>query len=76
MRNIVTPHMISFVNRRHISVQKLDASIQDILNQYNLFSLPKLWGVEKQPPLMEQNTIYMKKTYCQNTTSDMGAMEE
>ncbi|PGV89606.1 Tn3 family transposase, partial [Bacillus cereus] len=47
MRNIVTPHMISFVNRRHISAKKLDASIQDILNQYNLFSLPKLWGSGK-----------------------------
>lgn len=76
MRNIVTPHMISFVNRRHISVQKLDASIQDILNQYNLLAFQNYGGVEKQPPLMEQNTIYMKKTYCQNTTLDMGAMEE
>ncbi|EMX0193121.1 Tn3 family transposase [Bacillus cereus] len=47
MRNTVTPHMISFVNRRHISAKKLDDSIQDILNQYNLFSLPKLWGSGK-----------------------------
>lgn len=47
MRNTVTPHMISFVNRRHINVQKLDDAIRDILNHYNLFSLPKLWGSGK-----------------------------
>ncbi|UAT32900.1 Tn3 family transposase (plasmid) [Bacillus badius] len=47
MRNTVTPHMISFVNRRHINAQKIDDGIRDILNQYNLFSLPKLWGSGK-----------------------------
>lgn len=44
MKNAVTPHMISFVNRRHISAQKIDQAIRDILNHYNQFSLPKLWG--------------------------------
>lgn len=47
MRNAVTPHMIFFVNRRHINAQKIDDAIRDILNQYNLFSLPKLWGSGK-----------------------------
>lgn len=44
MRNTVTPHMLSFVNRRHVNAQKIDESIRDILNLYNQFSLPKLWG--------------------------------
>jgi len=44
MKNAVTPHMISFVNRRHVSAQKIDQAIRDILNHYNQFSLPKLWG--------------------------------
>lgn len=44
MRNTATPHMISFVNRRHINTQKIDEAIRDILNQYNQFSFPKLWG--------------------------------
>lgn len=36
--------MLSFVNRRHVTAQKIDAAIRDILNQYNTLSLPKLWG--------------------------------
>lgn len=44
MRSLVTPHMLSFVNRRHVTAQKIDAAIRDILNQYNTLSLPKLWG--------------------------------
>jgi TnpA family transposase len=44
MKKTVTPHMISFVNRRHINASKIDEAIRDILNQYNQFSLPKLWG--------------------------------
>lgn len=44
MRNIVTPHMISFVNRRHVNAQKIDEAIRDILNHYNGFSLPKIWS--------------------------------
>ncbi|MGC5328636.1 Tn3 family transposase [Brevibacillus sp. SYSU BS000544] len=44
MRSLVTPHMLSFVNRRHVTAQKLDAAIRDILNQYNTLSLPKIWG--------------------------------
>ena len=44
MKKAVTPHMISFVNRRQINASKIDEAIRDILNQYNQFSLPKLWG--------------------------------
>lgn len=42
MKKSVTPHMISFVNRRHINASNIDVAIRDILNQYNQFSLPKL----------------------------------
>nr|WP_257148906.1 transposase [Bacillus thuringiensis] len=47
MRNTITPHMLSFVNRRHIHILRLNAALQDILNQYHTFSLPKLWGMGK-----------------------------
>ncbi|MDA2241150.1 Tn3 family transposase [Bacillus cereus group sp. Bc222] len=47
MRHTITPHMLSFVNRRHIHVPKLNAALQDVLNQYHSFSLPKLWGTGK-----------------------------
>jgi TnpA family transposase len=44
MRSKVTPHQISFVNRRHVTAQKLNQAILDVVNQYNRFGLPKFWG--------------------------------
>lgn len=44
MRGIVTPRELSFVNRRHVSVEKLNAALIDVINRYNVLSLPKLWG--------------------------------
>jgi TnpA family transposase len=44
MRGVVSAHMLSFVNRRHISIEKLNAALTDIINRYNVLSLPKIWG--------------------------------
>lgn len=44
MRGVVTPHMLGFVNQRHITVNKLDAARKDVLNYYHRFTLPKFWG--------------------------------
>ncbi len=44
MRGVVTPHMLSFVNRRHVNANKLNQALFDLINRYNSFSLPKLWG--------------------------------
>jgi TnpA family transposase len=44
MRGTVTPHMLSFVNRRHVNAQKLNAALRDVINHYYRFPLPKLWG--------------------------------
>ncbi|MCY7376373.1 MAG: Tn3 family transposase, partial [Pyrinomonadaceae bacterium] len=44
MRGIVSGHMLSFVNRRHINTKKLDAGLVDLLDSYHLFRLPKFWG--------------------------------
>jgi TnpA family transposase len=44
MRGVVTEHMLSYVNRRHINAKKLDAALVDLLNNYNKFKLPKFWG--------------------------------
>ncbi len=41
MRNTITSHILSFVNRRHIHIPRLNAALQDVLNQYHTFSLPK-----------------------------------
>ncbi|MGL5085341.1 MAG: transposase, partial [Clostridium sp.] len=44
IRGDITPYMIHFTNKRHISETKLDKAIADIINEYNKFSLPKIWG--------------------------------
>ena len=44
IRGNITPHMIHFTNKRHISEDKLDRAIADIINEYNKCSLPKIWG--------------------------------
>lgn len=44
MRGIVTPHMLGFVNQRHITAKKLDAAREDLLNRYHRFTLPRFWG--------------------------------
>jgi TnpA family transposase len=47
-RGVVTSHMISYTNRRHISAAKIEAAIRDIINAYNRFSLPSCWGTGKK----------------------------
>jgi TnpA family transposase len=44
----VTSHMISYTNRRHISTSKIEAAIRDIINAFNRFSLPSIWGTGKK----------------------------
>lgn len=47
LRGAVTPHMLSFVNRRHVNANKLNAALRDIINRYHGFQLPKVWGEGK-----------------------------
>ena len=44
MRGIVTPHMLGFVNKRHVNAIKLDAALVDLLDNYHRFRLPRFWG--------------------------------
>lgn len=44
MRGIISAHMLSFVNHRHINLKKLDAALVDLLDNYHRFRLPKFWG--------------------------------
>jgi TnpA family transposase len=44
LRGTVSAHTLSFVNRRHVSTPKLNAAIRDIINAYDRFPLPQLWG--------------------------------
>lgn len=44
MRGIVTAKELAFVNRRHVTVDKLNAALVDIINRYNTLNLPSVWG--------------------------------
>jgi TnpA family transposase len=40
----ITPHMVSFVNRRHVTTTKLEAAQRDLIDTYARFGLPTYWG--------------------------------
>ncbi|NJP12656.1 MAG: Tn3 family transposase [Cyanobacteria bacterium CRU_2_1] len=46
-RGLVTSHMLSYTNRRHVDVAKLEAAIRDLIGAYNQLNLPKVWGTGK-----------------------------
>ncbi len=55
---------IAWINQRHVPEEKLDEAITAIINAYNQFSLPKLWGSGKHASadgtkwdLYEQNLL-------------------
>lgn len=40
----VSDRQIAFLNQRHVTTEKLEATICEVINAYNRFWLPKLWG--------------------------------
>ena len=44
---MVTSPTLALINRRHVTVDKLDAAHRDILDAYNQFELPHCWGTGK-----------------------------
>jgi TnpA family transposase len=44
MGGIVTAHMLSFANRKHFNVEKLEASRRELVELYLTLDLPKAWG--------------------------------
>lgn len=47
LRNDVTAHELSFVNRRHVTAERIDKAIVDLINAYHRCAIPKLWGTGK-----------------------------
>ena len=43
----VSDRQIAFLNQRHVTTEKLEATICEVINAYNRFWLPKLWGDTK-----------------------------
>jgi TnpA family transposase len=44
MAGAVSAHMLSFVNRRHFTVEKLEAAQRELIELYLLLDLPRVWG--------------------------------
>ena len=44
----VSDRQIAFINQRHVTTEKLEATICGVINAYNRFWLPKLWGDGKR----------------------------
>ena len=46
-RGRVSEHELTFTNRRHITVEKMEAALTDLINCYHQYDLPKRWGDEQ-----------------------------
>ncbi|WP_268887365.1 Tn3 family transposase [Ktedonobacter robiniae] len=63
----ITGDMLATINRRHVTVEKLEAAIRDIINRFNRCPLPRCWGTGKrvaadgtQYDLAEENLLAEK----------------
>ena len=48
LRETFDADQIAHVNRRHFTVEKLDAALRDVINCFNRYTLPHYWGDEKR----------------------------
>lgn len=44
VKGSITPREIQFTNQRHITSEKLEKAMVDVINEYNKLPIPKLWG--------------------------------
>lgn len=44
MSGVVSAHMLSWVDRRHITIEKLEAALRDLIELYLQLDLPRVWG--------------------------------
>ena len=44
MAGLVSAHMLSWVNRRHVTIDKLEAAQRDLIELYLQLDLPQVWG--------------------------------
>ena len=63
-RHLISERILGRLNAQHITSEKLEAAIVDVINQYARFSLPFVWGTGKasiadgtQYPLYENNLL-------------------
>lgn len=44
LQGVINAPMLAFTNHQHITINKLDAAIRDLINHYRRFDLPHFWG--------------------------------
>ena len=47
-RGLLTAHQLSYTHSRHISTEKIEAAIRDIIQAYSQLKLPNCWGSGKR----------------------------
>lgn len=47
LNGLVSAHTLSYLNNRHVTSEKLDAALRDIINKYKMLELPTFWGTGK-----------------------------
>jgi len=59
---VVTAHMLSFANRKHVTVEKLEASRRELVEFYLTLDLPKAWAKGRRSAPMVPSSISTKTT--------------
>ncbi len=67
LRGQLSAEQLAHINRRHITADKLDAALRDVIDRFNRYTLPRYWGDEKraaadgtQYELAEENLLAEK----------------
>ena len=67
LRGQLSAEQLAHINRRHITAEKLDAALRDVIDRFDRFTLPRYWGDEKraaadgtQYELAEENLLAEK----------------
>jgi L-seryl-tRNA(Ser) seleniumtransferase len=58
LQGLATAHELSFTNRRHLSVDQLDAVIKDLITAYHRCDLPKVWGSTLHTRMTNSAAVY------------------
>ncbi len=63
LRGTLDADQIAHINRRHFTVEKLDAALRDVINCFNRYTLPHYWGMRNGPLLMEPSMSWQRRIF-------------
>jgi Tn3 transposase DDE domain-containing protein len=73
MHGLVSAPTLALINRRHVTLEKLDAAHRDILDANNQFELPRCWGRARRPHSTAVCLSCPNRIYWQTFTSGTGS---